>query len=124
MPQQRSEHEPAASPATYLVIYVLLLLLLTLTIGLSFVDFGRDWNNLAALLIAVTKAVLIVLFFMHLRYGPRLTWVFAAAGFVWLGMMLAMTMTDYLSRNHPAGDSPKGEPHFLQEGLDRSNQVR
>jgi cytochrome c oxidase subunit 4 len=118
MPQERREHEPAASPATYLFIYVLLLLLLALTIGLSFVDFGRDWNNLAALLIAVTKAVLIVLFFMHLRYGPRLTWVFAAAGFVWLGIMFALTMTDYLSRNHPPGDSAKGEPHFLHESSD------
>ncbi len=115
MPQDKTEHEPAASPGTYLIIYVLLLFLLALTIGLSFIDFGRDWNNLAALIIAVTKALLIVLFFMHLHYGPRLTWVFAAAGFAWLGIMIALTMTDYLSRNHPPGDSPRGEPHFLQE---------
>src|SRR5260221_359181 len=115
MPHDKSDHKPAASPAIYLAVYIILLLFLALTIGLSFIDFGHNWNNLAALLIAVTKAVLIVLFFMHLRYGPPLTWAFAAAGFVWLAIMVGLTLTDYLSRNHPPGDSPKGEPHFLQE---------
>src|SRR5258708_862136 len=119
MPQHRPDHEPV-SPTTYFIIYVALLLFLALTIGLSFVDLGRDWNNLAALLIAVIKAVLIVLFFMHLRYGPRLTWAFAAAGFIWLAIMVGLTMTDYLSRNHPPGDSPKGEPHFLEETSDQA----
>jgi cytochrome c oxidase subunit 4 len=48
--------------------------------------------------IAVAKAALIVSFFMHLRYGQRLTWVFAGAGFFWLAIMLALTMGDYATR--------------------------
>ncbi len=107
------------SVGTYFLIYVVLLLLLVFTIGLSLVDFGHHWNNLAALLIAITKAFLIVLFFMHVRYGPRSIWPFAAAGFVWLGIFLTLTMTDYLTRNHPPAISPRGEPHFLVEPQSR-----
>jgi hypothetical protein len=50
---------------------------------------------------------------MHLKYGPRLTWVFAAAGFVWLSILLTLTLTDYLTRNHPAEANFHGEPHYL-----------
>ncbi len=51
------------------------------------------------MLIAAAKGVLIILFFMHVKDGPKLTRVFAAAAFVWLLILLALTMTDYLSRN-------------------------
>ena len=48
--------------------------------------------------IAVAKAVLIILFFMHIRYGRKLTWVFAGAGFFWLAILLVLAMTDYATR--------------------------
>ena len=110
-----SKPEPTVSPRTYLIIYVALMVLLMLTVAFSFVDLGRHWNNLIALLIATAKAVLIAWFFMHLGYGPRLTWVFALAGFIWLAIMITLTMSDYLTRNHPPGDSPRGEPRYLVE---------
>jgi cytochrome c oxidase subunit IV len=112
-----SEH---ISPVrNYVAILVALLVLLALTTVLGFVDLdryipGHGWNTVAALAIAMIKAVLVVLFFMHVLYGSRLTWVFAAAGFVWLGILLGMSANDYLTRSWPAGANPKGDPHFLQ----------
>lgn len=106
---------PVHSVSLYLTVYIVLLILLGLTIGVSYIDIGRYPNNAFALAIAITKAVLIVLIFMHMKYERWITWVFASAGFIWLCIMLTMTMTDYLSRNHPADSSPKGEPMFLSE---------
>jgi cytochrome c oxidase subunit 4 len=82
---------------TYLAIFVALMVLLGLTVGLAYVDLGK-LNLAVAMGIAVAKAALIVSFFMHLRYGQRLTWVFAGAGFFWLAIMLALTMGDYATR--------------------------
>ncbi len=62
-------------------------------------------NSLVALTIAVTKAVLVILFFMHVKYSGRLTKVVVIAGFFWLGIMLTITMSDYLFR---AFGSPVG----------------
>ena len=55
-------------------------------------------NTVVALAIAVTKAMLVVLYFMHVRYSSRLTWVVVAGGFLWLLIMIGLTMSDYLSR--------------------------
>jgi len=55
-------------------------------------------NSLVALTIAVTKAVLVILFFMHVKYSSRMTKVVVVAGFFWLGIMLTITMSDYLFR--------------------------
>jgi cytochrome c oxidase subunit 4 len=52
-----------------------------------------------ALVIAAVKALLVILFFMHVRYeSQKMAWVFVIAGFFWLGILLALTMTDYLTR--------------------------
>lgn len=99
----------------YIAIYVALLILLGATIALSYVPMGKYPNNIVAIGIAITKTFLIVLIFMHLKYEKWITWFFAAAGFAWLCIMLTLTMTDYLSRNHPASSSPKGEPVFLSQ---------
>jgi len=99
----------------YVIVYVALLILLSLTIGVSYIDIGRHPNNAIAIAIACVKGVLIVLFFMHMKYERWITWFFAAAGFVWLFIMISMTMTDYLTRNYPAHSSPKGEPVFLTQ---------
>jgi len=55
-------------------------------------------NNIVMLTIACTKALLVILFFMHVRWGTRLTWVVAASGFFWLLILFVLTMTDYMSR--------------------------
>jgi cytochrome c oxidase subunit 4 len=103
-------------------VLVSLIVLLVLTMAMAFIDvdrfthahhLGTGWNTVIALAIAFLKAFLIVLFFMHIKYASHLTWAFAAAGFVWLGIMLTLTFTDYLSRNHPPGVTPRGEPKYV-----------
>ena len=109
-----SSAQKTHSRTLYLVVYVALLVLLVITVALSFVDLGRHANNIIAMAIACIKGLLIVLFFMHVRFEPWITWFFAAAGFLWLGIMLTLTGSEYLTRNHPAGMNPKGEPTYLQ----------
>jgi len=82
----------------YFRVWVALLLLLVLTWGLAQVDMGR-FNPIAALTIAVVKMLLVILFFMHVRYNKPITWIFVAAGFVWLAIMIDLTLSDYLTRN-------------------------
>ena len=81
----------------YLGIWAALMALLFLTWGIAQLDLGR-LNVVAALTIAVVKMLLVILFFMHVRYSTRLTWIFVAAGFIWLLIMLDLTLSDYLTR--------------------------
>ena len=90
--------EHVVSRKTYIVIWVALMALMILTAGLSRIDLG-EWSALVALAIAAIKALLVILFFMHVRYeSQKMVWVFVVAGFFWLGILLALTMTDYLPR--------------------------
>jgi cytochrome c oxidase subunit 4 len=81
----------------YAVIFATLLLLTLVTVDVAFFNFGL-MNIYIALAIATTKATLVILYFMHVRYAPPLTWVFAAAGFIWLIILLAFTLSDFLTR--------------------------
>ena len=83
----------------YGTIFFALLLLTLTTAGVSFVDLGGNLNVVVALTIACAKALLVILYFMHVRYSDRLTWVFVGAGFFWLLILLTLTMTDPLTRN-------------------------
>jgi cytochrome c oxidase subunit IV len=90
--------EHIVSRKTYIVVWALLMALMILTAGLSRIDLG-EWSTPVALVIAAIKALLVILFFMHVRYeSQKMAWVFVVAGFFWLGILLALTMTDYLSR--------------------------
>src|ERR1041384_8352460 len=84
-------------PKIYFRIWIALLILLALTWGLAQLDLGR-FNAIAALTIAIIKMLLVILFFMHIRYSTRLTWIFVAAGFIWLLIMIDLTLSDYLTR--------------------------
>jgi cytochrome c oxidase subunit 4 len=68
-----------------------------LTVGASYIDMG-EWNPVIALAIACTKAVLVILFFMHVKYSSRLTKLTVAAGFFTFFVLITMSMTDYISR--------------------------
>ena len=81
----------------YLMIFAILMVLTAVTVSVSFLDLG-PFNTVVALVIAVTKAVLVVLFFMHARYSGRLTWAVVAGGVFWLALLLFMTLADYLTR--------------------------
>ena len=83
---------------SYLAVFVALLALTALTTGVAFIDLGGIGNVAVALTIAVIKAVLVALYFMHLRYSSRLTIIFAGAGIFWLGILVALTLSDYISR--------------------------
>ncbi|HZQ47498.1 MAG TPA: cytochrome C oxidase subunit IV family protein [Verrucomicrobiae bacterium] len=85
------------SPKTLFAVWAALLLLLALTWGVARLNLGI-WNPVAAVTIAVAKMLLVVLIFMHVLYGVRLIWVFAAAGFFWLCIMISLTLGDYLTR--------------------------
>ncbi len=72
------------------------------TVVVAYFDLGV-MNNVVMLAIACTKALLVVLYFMHVRWSTRLTWVVAASGFVWLLIMFGFTLSDYLTRGWVAG---------------------
>ena len=81
----------------YYTIYAILMVCTYLTWQVAYFDLGA-LNTVAALGIAVFKAVLVILFFMHVRDSPRLTWAVIIGSVFWLGLLLALTMSDYLSR--------------------------
>jgi cytochrome c oxidase subunit 4 len=87
----------------YLLIFAALVALTALTVLVSFYDLGGGRlhyaNAVAAIAIAMAKATLVVLYFMHLRYSNRLTWVFVGAGAFWLAILLVLTLSDFLTRS-------------------------
>jgi cytochrome c oxidase subunit IV len=85
------------SARTYLFNGLALLGFLALTIGAACINLG-PLNTIVAMSISAAKAALIILFFMHLRYSKPVLWLFVGAGFFWLGIMLALAMSDYMSR--------------------------
>jgi cytochrome c oxidase subunit 4 len=68
------------------------------TVGAALADLG-PLNIILALVIATSKATLVVLYFMHARYSPRRTQLVVIAGIFWLAILLVMTMADYLTRS-------------------------
>jgi cytochrome c oxidase subunit 4 len=84
---------------TYVAVFLILLALTALTTAVAFVDLGRGLNNVAAMMIAILKAMLVVLYFMHVRYSDRFTWVIAAAGIFWLMILIGGTLDDLLTRS-------------------------
>ena len=82
----------------YSAIFGALLVMTLATAGAAFIDLGGNLNTVVAMLIAACKALLVMLFFMHVRYSSRLTWVFVGAGFFWLMILLSLTLADVLSR--------------------------
>src|SRR5882757_5557803 len=91
-----------APKSMYCSVFAALIVGTALTVGAAEVDLGA-LNNVVMLAIACTKALLVILFFMHVRWSSRLTWVVAASGFVWLLILFGITMTDYLTRGWVEG---------------------
>ena len=90
-------HDHVVPIRTYVFVFLALLVGTGLTVGASYVDLGI-WNTPVAMLIAVTKASLVVFFFMHLKYSPRLYWVWVGAALFFLAHLILGTGADYLSR--------------------------
>lgn len=90
-----SEH--IVSIKVYVSVFITLLLLTALTTAIGFIDMGR-MNTVVALAIAILKASLVFLFFMHLRYSNSLTRLVLLAGLFWLAILLSFTLADVLTR--------------------------
>jgi len=91
------DHEPHGS-GVYVKTLVALLTLTALTVGASYVDFGSG-NVVIALFIASIKAIIVALFFMHLRYDKPVNAVIACAGFLFLGIFLMFDFIDFGTRD-------------------------
>ncbi len=94
---ENAEHKHP-TPMLYLVIFGILAVLTVSTWAIAFVDLGI-FNPVIALAIACTKATLVILFFMHVRYSNKLTKITISAGFFWLMILITLSLSDYLSRN-------------------------
>ncbi len=84
--------------STYVAVFFALMVGTALTTWIATVDLGGRWNTVAALTIAVIKMILVVLFFMHVKYATGLTRVVILAGFFWLGIMITLSCSDELTR--------------------------
>ena|SRR5947207_3677023 len=92
-----SEH--IVSVRVYFVIFLALLVGTLLTAWVAYFDFRGPLNAVIALTIASIKATLVVLYFMHLRYSSRLTWVVIVSALFWLAILFALTFSDYSTRD-------------------------
>ena len=93
---EHHEHH-IVTPRVYLLIFGALMLGTALTVGASYIDMG-EWNPVIALAIACTKGVLVILFFMHIKYSSRVMKLTVASGFVTFLILITMTLSDYISR--------------------------
>lgn len=87
------------SVTTYVVVLGILLVLTVLTVAVSFFELTGRWHVVIGLSIAVCKAALVVLFFMHAIHSPRVTWAVIAVTIAWLvGVLFVLTLADYFTR--------------------------
>ena len=98
----------------YVGVFVALLALTAITTAVAFVDLGATWNTTLAITIAVVKALLVILFFMHVRYSRPLTWIFVGVGFFWLAIFFALTLADYDTRDDVGAGPLAGVPAASQ----------
>ena len=91
-----SEH--IVQPRIYIAIFLALMVGTALTLLAAFYDFPGPLNAVVALTIAVVKATLVILYFMHVRYSGKLVWLVIVAALLWLVIMFAITFSDYWTR--------------------------
>ena len=84
--------------AMYFVVFGALMILTALTVAVSRLDLG-EWNTAVAMAIAVVKALVVILWFMHVIHSPRMTWIVVISSFLWLAVMFALFFSDYLTRH-------------------------
>src|SRR5262245_25523162 len=95
---------------TYYAIFAALMVMTAITVAVAFVNLGT-FNFPVAIGIAITKATLVILFFMHAKYSSQLTKLFVGTAFFFLAILLGLSLTDYLSRGmktYPGGAAGAG----------------
>jgi cytochrome c oxidase subunit 4 len=109
---EHSEH--IVSPKIYIAIFLALIVGTTLTVWAAFQNFAQ-FNIVIALAIATMKATLVVLYFMHARYSPKRTQLVIVCAIFWLAIMLALTLSDYRTRQTRLSRlAPTASSHLLQ----------
>ena len=83
----------------YVTIFLVLLVGTALTVIAARVDFPWQLNTIVAMTIAIAKATVVVLYFMHVRYSTRLVWVIVGAALFWMALLFSFTLADYYTRN-------------------------
>jgi cytochrome c oxidase subunit 4 len=94
---EEKHEQHIVTPATYALIFAALLVGTAITVVASYIDMG-PWNPVVALGIAVTKATLVVLYFMHIKYSSKLMKLTVGAGVFTFLILVGMSMSDYISR--------------------------
>ncbi|HVR70727.1 MAG TPA: cytochrome C oxidase subunit IV family protein [Vicinamibacteria bacterium] len=108
-------HHPHVVPVpTYVGVFLALLVLTALTVAAARVDLG-PFNTPVALAIAVAKALLVILFFMHVKYGPRLNALAIAAAVFWLFHLVVGTAADYYARDRVNAEDRPAQPFVLED---------
>ena len=91
------EHKTLMSVPWMIGIYVVLMILLILTVIAAWFPLGAG-TLIISLAIAAAKAALVVLYFMHVRFASKVTYLFVGAGVLWLSIMFTLTFSEYLGR--------------------------
>jgi cytochrome c oxidase subunit IV len=94
------QHHKSAQPTTYFLIFAALLALTGLTVWLGGQELG-SWHAPLGLAVAAAKSSLIIVFFMHVLYGTKFTWIIIGTTLFFLAVLLIVTATDYASRSWP-----------------------
>ena len=81
----------------YFVVFGALMALTILTVFVSRIDLG-EMNTVVAMAVAIVKAAVVILWFMHVIHSPRMTWIVVISSFLWLAVMFALFFSDYLTR--------------------------
>jgi cytochrome c oxidase subunit 4 len=89
--------EHVDSVKTYALVWIALLILTGVTTGVAYIDLAQ-FSVVVALAIAVCKMLLVALFFMHVRHSTQLTKLVVAGGLLWLGILMTLSMTDFITR--------------------------
>src|SRR5688572_539578 len=100
-----SEH---GSKGVYFAVFTALMVFTALTVGVAFINLGV-FNFPVAISIAIVKATIVILFFMHVNESSRLTKLIIGAGFFFLFVLFTLTMTDYLSRGWSTSPASPGQ---------------
>jgi cytochrome c oxidase subunit 4 len=119
--EEHDSHVETTPMKTYIAVFAALMSLLIVTVFVAYLPWDK-WNMkgfsvVVALAIATIKALLVVLWFMHVIHATRLTKIFVIAAFLWLGIMFIFTFSDYLSRGWTpnsagwVGPSPLHDPY-------------
>ena len=82
----------------YFLVFGALMVLTVLTVWVSRIDLGA-LNTGVAMAIAIVKALVVILWFMHVIHSPRLTWIVVISSFLWLAVLFVLTFSDYLTRH-------------------------